>query len=62
MVVRNRRKINKNKRIYVDVDLTTLQRETLKRLREELKSRTEAGEKVRIKYFSSIPKIVQDLN
>lgn len=58
MILKNRSKIDKSRKIFIDPDLTTLQLKNLKTMNEELRSRKANGEKVAIRYTKGKPIIV----
>ncbi|CAH1109305.1 unnamed protein product [Psylliodes chrysocephalus] len=58
IVIRNKKKINKNRKIYTDLDRTLLRRDNMKKLKDELKIRKDKGENVSIKYVDNTPRIV----
>ncbi|KOB70198.1 Uncharacterized protein OBRU01_15813 [Operophtera brumata] len=63
LILRNKSMLNKeltSAKIYSDE--TPLQKKTMQHLRDELKCRTEAGEKdLTIKYIRGVPKVIQTL-
>ena len=60
-IIKNRNKIGRDKRIYINQDLTYKQRENMKKLWNELKQQKEKGKNdIFIKYIRGIPKIVRN--
>ncbi|CAH1112874.1 unnamed protein product [Psylliodes chrysocephalus] len=58
IVIRNKKKINKCRKICIDLDMTLLQRDNMKKLKDELKIRKDNEENVSIKYVNNTPRIV----
>lgn len=62
-VIKNKRKIPEETKIYIKSDQTVLQREYLKKVVEQLESRRVNGEtNIKIKYINHIPKIISFKN
>lgn len=57
MVIKNKRKINKSRKIFVEPDMTPQQMITMKKLKDELQDRKNKGEKAVIKYTNGVPHI-----
>lgn len=57
MVIRNKRKINTNRKIFIEPDMTPQQLINMNKLKDELRNRKTKGEKVAIKYTNGIPQI-----
>lgn len=59
-ILKQKKKLDNIQGRYIKGDLTLMQRKILKNVVAELQRRTESGEKdLKIKYFNSIPKIIQ---
>lgn len=62
-LVRNKSKVNKERKIYLAADQTPMQLSKLKSLKEELATRSERGEKnLKLKYINGQPRIVEQKN
>jgi hypothetical protein len=57
-MIRNRKNIDKKKKIFVEIDMTAVQMNNMKRLRDEVKVRRDNGEDVFIKFVRGVPQIV----
>lgn len=58
MVIRKRKSVGRARKIFIDVDMTALQRKNIKKLQEELQDRKAKGENVVIKYSNGTPAIL----
>lgn len=59
-VLKQKKKLDSSRGIYIKSDLTVIQRNYLRNLVSELRRRTENGEQnLKIRYFNSVPRIVK---
>lgn len=59
-VVWAKKGILKGRNVYISADLTPMQNENLKQLKQEMETRKENGENVVIRFIKGVPKIVED--
>lgn len=60
LVIKGKRNINKQRKVFIDVDMTPLQMNNMKKIKEELLNRRKEGEDVFIKYIRGIPQIAKN--
>nr|CAI5832292.1 unnamed protein product [Callosobruchus analis] len=58
IVLRNKKEIKRDRKLFIEPDLTVMQLGVLNKLKSELKERKEKGENVAIRYKNGIPKIL----
>lgn len=62
-IVKNRSKIKRDRKVFVNVDLTPLQRDKYRNLEDQMKQRISNGEKdLVIKYIHGVPQIINKKN